>query len=48
MKKYEVTGIVSGQKIKHVYRAENKSAAKERYMRVQPNAAKQLEVKEVK
>jgi len=48
MKKYEVTGIVSGQKIKHVFRAENKAAAKERYMRVQPKAAKQLAVKEVK
>jgi len=48
MKKYEVTGIASGEKIKHVFRAESKAAAKERYMRVQPNAAKQLEVREVK
>ena len=48
MKKYEVTGIASGKKIKHVFRAESRDAAKERYMRVQPKAAKQLEVKQVK
>jgi len=49
MTKYEVTGIVPGfGKVKHVFRAESKAAAKERYRRVQPKAAKQLEVREVK
>ena len=49
MTKYEVTGIVPNLgKVKHVFRAESKAAAKERYRRVQPKAAKQLEVKEVR
>ena len=49
MTKYEVTGIVPNLgKVKHVFRAESKADAKERYRRVQPSAAKQLEVKEVK
>jgi len=49
MKKYEVTGIVPGfGKVKHVFRALSEDTAKERYRRVQPKAAKQLEVKEVK
>ena len=49
MTKYEVTGIVPNLgKVKHVFRAESKADAKERYLQVQPKAAKKLEVREVK